>query len=192
MSQSSSSLPAAPDDVLRAAGVTFRVHTHPPVRTAEDVRRETGLSVADSVKTLVFTADDDRVFLVAFPGLARLGYGRLARAVGVPRSRLRPAGEEVLRSLGMEPGGVSPVCGAPGVTVVFDAAVPGMGTVYCGSGRADRSLEVAAADLLRLAGDPLVADVADVADAPVGPGARTERPDKDEEPRPGARSPSSG
>ncbi|MGW5637743.1 aminoacyl-tRNA deacylase [Streptomyces sp. NPDC003832] len=166
MSTSSPSTPAAPDDVLRAAGVTFRVHTHPPVRTAEDVRRETGLSVADSVKTLVFTADD-QVFLVAFPGLARLGYGRLARAVGLPRSRLRPAGEEVLRGLGMEPGGVSPVCSAPGVTVVFDTAVTRMGTVYCGSGRADRSVEVGAADLLRLAGTPLVADVADVPDEAV-------------------------
>ncbi|MFE6334288.1 aminoacyl-tRNA deacylase [Streptomyces sp. NPDC057798] len=163
MSPSSPSTPATPDDVLRAAGVTFRVHTHPPVRTAEDVRRETGLSVADSVKTLVFTADD-QIFLVAFPGLGRLGYGRLARAVGVPRSRLRPAGEDVLRSLGMEPGGVSPVCNAPGVTVVFDTAVTRMGTVYCGSGRADRSVEVEAADLLRLAGTPLVADVAEVPD----------------------------
>jgi len=52
------------------------------------------------------------------------------------------------------------VCADPGVTVVFDSAVPAMGRVFCGSGRADHTLEVDAADLVRVAPNAVVADIA--------------------------------
>lgn len=150
--------PASPDaaGILAAAGADFRVHHHPPVRTAEDIRSLTGFSIERSVKVMVFTTDEQQVVLAAFPGQARLRYGQLAAALGVRRKALTPAGTDVLRRMGMEPGGVSPVCADPDVTVVLDSAVPGMGRVFCGSGRADHTLEVAAADLVRLARNPVI------------------------------------
>ncbi|GAA1010994.1 YbaK domain-containing protein [Streptomyces sp. F-3] len=145
---------------LRDAGVDFTVHEHPVIRTAEDIRSRTDFPVERSVKVMAFTAEGGRVLLAAVPGPARLQYGRLAAAVGVRRSSLEPAGADVLAALDMEPGGVSPLCTRPDVTVVLDSAVPDMGRVFCGSGRADRTLELEAADILRMAHHPVVAGIA--------------------------------
>lgn len=147
-------------DFLRAAGVRFVLHQHRAVRTAEDIRSGTDFPVASSVKVMAFGVGADRLALAAFPGTHRLKYGRLAAALEVSRSVLRPAEPARLAALGMEPGGVSPFCTQPGVTLVVDSAVPGLGRVFCGSGRADHTLEVDAADILRLAHDPTVHDIA--------------------------------
>ncbi|GAA0927646.1 YbaK/EbsC family protein [Streptomyces thermoalcalitolerans] len=150
---------------LRDAGVDFVVHEHPVIRTAEDIRSRTDFSVERSVKVMAFTAEAGRVVLAAVPGPARLQYGRLAATVGVRRSSLKPAGADVLEALGMEPGGVSPLCTKPDVTVVLDSAIPDMGRVFCGSGRADCTLELEAADILRMAHNPVVAGIAAPRDA---------------------------
>ena len=153
----------SPADLLAAHGVDFTVHTHEQIRTADDIRERTDLDIEHSVKTMAFSIAPDRLVLAGIPGPARIKYGRLAAALGVPRKQLRPAGQEALTALGMAPGGVSPVCRAETVTVVLDSAVPDMGLVYCGSGRPDQSLRLEAADLVRIAGNVVVADVAEPA-----------------------------
>jgi Cys-tRNA(Pro)/Cys-tRNA(Cys) deacylase len=145
--------------VLRAAGVDFAVHRHPPIRTHADLEHLMAFPLERSVKTLVFSTPADRVVLVAIPGFARISYGSLARAIGVPRGQLEPAPASVLERLGMEPGGASPICRAEGLTVVFDAVVPEMGTVYTGSGKASYTIEVAADVLVRLVDAPVIAQV---------------------------------
>ncbi len=95
-----------PVQVLRDAGVEFRLHEHPAARNADELHL-TGLSLEYSAKTLAFLLPDDRVLLAAIPGAARLRYPLLARAVGMPRSALRPAPPERLSALGMTPGGVT-------------------------------------------------------------------------------------
>jgi Cys-tRNA(Pro)/Cys-tRNA(Cys) deacylase len=62
----------------------------------------------------------------------------------------------------MERGGVSPICTGPGVTVVFDSRVPKMGRVLCGSGRSDCTVEAEASDIIRIAANILIADIAAV------------------------------
>ncbi|GAA3295405.1 YbaK/EbsC family protein [Streptomyces cinereospinus] len=147
-------------ELLSARGVDFTVHQHAGIRTAEDIRSRTWFSIERSVKALAFQDDADRVVLAGLPGPARLQYGRLAAAVGVRRSALKPAGPDVLEALRMESGGVSPLCGDPAVTVVLDSAVPAMGRVFCGSGRADCTLELLGSDIARFAGDPVVCEIA--------------------------------
>jgi prolyl-tRNA editing enzyme YbaK/EbsC (Cys-tRNA(Pro) deacylase) len=51
----------------------------------------------------------------------------------------------------MMPGGVVPLP-IHGASVVFDQRVMELGTIYCGSGRTDATLEILAADLVRIAG----------------------------------------
>lgn len=75
------------------------------------------------------------------------------------RSALKSADEAALRKLVMERGGVGPICDAPDVTVVFDAAVPRMGTVLCGSGRPDCTVEARASDIVRIPPNAVVADI---------------------------------
>ncbi|MET8079249.1 YbaK/EbsC family protein [Streptomyces sp. NPDC005303] len=161
----SPSLPPAPPAalLLSAADIAFELHRHEAIRTAEDIRTRTAFTEqerASSVKTMAFVTVPRGMVLAAVPGLARIRYGPLASALGVHRSVLKPADEEVLRQLDMEPGGVSPLCADPGVTVVFDSAVPLMGRVLCGSGWAQYTVEAESADIVRLAPNALIADIA--------------------------------
>ncbi|MFC5187225.1 aminoacyl-tRNA deacylase [Actinomadura harenae] len=148
--------------LLAAVGVEFVVHRHVEIRTEADIRERTGFTpenIKNSLRTMAFTAGHETLALAAIPGLERLRYGRLAAALGVSRSALKPADEAGLARLGMECGGVSPVCGDPSVTVVFDAAVLRMGRVLFGSGRPDSTVEADAAELIRIVPGAIVTDI---------------------------------
>lgn len=144
----SSSIPAVAA-VLAHAAVPYRLHEHPPARTESELHL-TGLDIDTSAKTLAFTLPDGRFVLAAIPGRARLRYGNLARALAVPRSALRPMQADELLELGMEPGGVSPICTDPRVTLVLDRSLLSHDVLYCGSGTPDASVELSAADLASL------------------------------------------
>ena len=138
------------EEILIAAGVEYTAFDHPPIRTLEDIDRVLKLPQDRLLKTMAFRTPDG-FLLAALPILARVAYGALARAAGRPRSALRQADQDDLAELGMEPGGVSPLTDVPGTMVLFDVAVPEMDSVYCGSGRADRTIEVGVPGLLRAA-----------------------------------------
>ena len=143
---------------LDAAGIPYVVHTHPPIRVEADLHL-TGLDFQASVKTLAFELPDGRLALVAVPGPAKVQYGAIARALGVSRSALRPADEHRVVALGMEPGGVSPICPDTSVVVVLDVAIVGMGTVYCGGGTSTTTIEIDADAIARVAASPVIAPV---------------------------------
>lgn len=147
----------APGQILRTAGVTFTSFTHPPIRTHEDIERVLKLPPDRLLKTMAFRAGDGFV-LASLPIVSRVAYGPLAKAVGMPRSRLRQAGPEDLGELQMEPGGISPLTNVPGVQVVFDSSVTNMTRVYCGSGRNNETLELEATDLIDIV-QPLIAKI---------------------------------
>jgi Cys-tRNA(Pro)/Cys-tRNA(Cys) deacylase len=142
----------SPEEVLRESGVPFTVLDHVPIVGRDDAENKLGLSTEQLLKTMVFRTADGGFVLAALPVTGRVNYGRLARAAGVSRAKLRQAEPDELRLLGMEPGGASPVCDLPDVVIVFDASVTRMGTVYCGSGRADRTVVIEAARLIELVG----------------------------------------
>lgn len=144
--------------VLADAGVPYRLHEHPPARTEAELHL-TGLDVDTSAKTLAFTLPDGRLVLAAIPGRARLRYGNLARALGVPRSALRPMPADQLQTLGMEPGGVTPLCTDPRVTLVLERGLLAHDVLYCGSGSPTVSVELASADLVTLFPDAVLADL---------------------------------
>jgi Cys-tRNA(Pro)/Cys-tRNA(Cys) deacylase len=75
----------------------------------------------------------------------------LAAASGAKRAdiiRLTP--EEVAEVFGAEAGSVSPIALRGGVEVFFDAQVSTDETVFCGIGRADRTLEIHLTDLVQI------------------------------------------
>lgn len=144
--------------VLARAGVPHQLHEHPAARTGADLHL-TGLDVTTSAKTLAFELPDGRAVLAAIPGRARLRYGDLARSLGIPRSALRPLGVDALARLGMEPGGVTPVCTDPSTVLVIDRALLTHEVLYCGSGSPTVTVELATADLLALVPDAILADL---------------------------------
>lgn len=147
----------SPIDILHASGAAFSVREHAPITGHASAERELGLPSGQMLKTMVFRAGAATI-LVALPAHGRVHYGKLARAVGVPRGVLRRAEPDDLARIGMMPGGASPVCDADGVIIVFDVSVLEMGTVYCGSGRADQTVQVEAKALIDLV-RPVIAAV---------------------------------
>ncbi|WP_449340975.1 aminoacyl-tRNA deacylase [Streptomyces canarius] len=114
----------SPEEVLRRSGVPFTVLDHVPIVGQEDAETKLGLTTEQLLKTMVFRTADGGFVLAALPVTGRVNYGRLARAAGVSRAKLRQAEPGELSLLGMEPGGASPVCDLPDVVIVFDGGDP--------------------------------------------------------------------
>ncbi len=138
-------------DAVANSGVPFVVHEHQRARTVADARK-LPFDVARIVKTVAFRAAGAGLVLAALRGTARVDYAKLAALAGVDRRELAPLSPEDVRNLlGVEPGSVSPVPPRADVAVFVDEDVLTMlPTLYCGIGRCDRTLEIAAADLVRL------------------------------------------
>ncbi|OIJ68074.1 aminoacyl-tRNA deacylase [Streptomyces mangrovisoli] len=158
--------PAGPPHILAALGTPFRLHEHPDLVDPLDVCAALGVPLERTVKTLAFVTPEDRLLLAALPGHARLRYGALARAAGIRRADLAPAGAERLARAGMRPGGVCPVSADGAAVVVFDETVGAMGRVHCGSGRPDVTVEIQAAALVAAVPAAVTAPIADLPPAP--------------------------
>lgn len=152
----------SPEEILDDAGVPYRRHDHVPVATVAEILEALPYPAEEHAKTLAFDADG-RSVLVALRGSDRLRYGALARALGVARDRISPLSPDRVRGeLGLEPGGVCPLADAAGVVVLVDRRVADLPRLFCGSGRADATLELTGDDLVAVSG----ASVVDVAAEP--------------------------
>ena len=141
-------------EIVERSGLPFILHEHAPVRTMEDAEQNLSFEVARIVKTVAFRTRNNGIVLAALRGGSRVDYPRLAALVGVKRRDLAPLSpKEVREHLGVEPGSVSPLL-LQGKVAVFvdDDILTILPTIYCGIGRPDRTLEVTAADLVRLIG----------------------------------------
>jgi Cys-tRNA(Pro)/Cys-tRNA(Cys) deacylase len=148
-----------PEQILRDAGIRYRVHAHAPVATVADIVQALPFPADEHVKTLALSAGGG-LALASLRGADRVRFGALARALGVPRDRIAPLPPERVRSeLGLQPGGVCPFVDRPDVARVVDLRVLALDRAFCGSGRTDATLELAAADLVAVSG----ATVAEIA-----------------------------
>jgi Cys-tRNA(Pro)/Cys-tRNA(Cys) deacylase len=141
-------------EIVERSGVPFILHEHAPSRTMEDAEQYLSFEIARIVKTVAFRTRDGRLVLAALRGTGRVDYSRFAALVGVNRRNLSPLSpEEVQELLEVEPGSVSPVRQRDNVAVFIDDDVLTiLPTIYCGIGRPDRTLEIAAIDLVGLSG----------------------------------------
>ncbi len=138
--------------VVEEAEVPFNIHSHEAARTVADAEHNLAIDVARIVKTVAFRTRTGTTLLAALRGTRRVDYARLAALVGVNRrdlSVLSP--DEVRELLGVEPGSVSPLLGEDVAVLIDDDVLTILPTIYCGIGRPDRTLEMAAADLVKLA-----------------------------------------
>lgn len=134
------------------AAVPYTLHSHAPIVSFNDAVAVLPFDQNAMVKGLAFRLPDGAYLIAAMRGGDRADYKKIADAAGVRRADLRAAeADDIVRDLSMVPGGISPLP-INGATVVFDEAVATLHTVFCGAGRTDTTLEIAGADLLRIAG----------------------------------------
>lgn len=147
---------------LTSRGTPFTIHEHIPSFTVADAREHLLFPLERLLKTIAFKTKSGGYVLAAVRGPDRIDYRKLAAACEIKRTevhRLTP--EEVIEVFGVEVGSVSPIALQEGVCVFLDAQVPIQETVFCGTGRPDRTLEIRLTDLVELTQGrvlPLVSD----------------------------------
>jgi len=138
--------------IVEESGIPFVIHEHQATRTVDEARQNLSFNIARLVKTVAFRTRSDNIVLAALRGTKRVDYARLANLLSINRRDLAALSpEEVRRLLGVEPGSVSPVTRSENIMVLVDNDVLTiLPTLYCGIGRADRTLEIEPAGLIEL------------------------------------------
>lgn len=140
-------------DLFSQKSIEFKIHEHEAVRTIEDAERIAPTLMAGLLKTVAFKVKDSFWVLAAVRCRDRIDYRKLAEALSINRRQLHSLSpEEIQAQLGYEVGGVGPVPPRRDVKAVFDSSLGSAGTIYCGSGRNTRTLELEFVDLLRVTG----------------------------------------
>lgn len=140
------------DDIvalLTQKGMEFKIHEHEAVRTIKDAEEKAPAFLDGLLKTVAFKIKDSFWVLAAVRCRDRIDYRKLAVALGINRRQLHSLSpEEIQAELGYEVGGVGPIPLRGDVKAIFDSSLRGATTIYCGSGRNTRTLEIELADLL--------------------------------------------
>lgn len=142
-------------EIVASGGVRFVLHEHEPTRTIDDAVSNLSFDVGRIVKTVAFRTREGCIILAALRGTRRVDYARLAAAIGVNRRDLASLSPgEVTEALRVEPGSVSPLLPLyrRSILLIDQDVLSICPTLYCGIGRSDRTLEIAAVDLVRLTG----------------------------------------
>ena len=146
---------------LDAAGLTYRVIRHGPVRSLAEAAQARGVEPADVVKTLVVRRGPQDYVLVLVPGDRTLAWPRLRALLGVSRLSL-PEADEAREATGYERGTITPFGSRSPWPVVADERLRGR-TVTLGAGAHGVAVAVDA-DAALTALQAEVADVSDPAD----------------------------
>ncbi len=141
--------------------VTHRVHEyeHDP-RSASfgtEASELLGLPAERVFKTLVAEVDGTLTIGVV-PVAGQLDLKALAAAVGGKRAKMAEVAAAE-RATGYVAGGISPLGHRKRLPVVVDSSATGFDTIFCSGGRRGLEIELAPADLVRLA-DATVAPIA--------------------------------
>lgn len=137
--------------LLTTRGVPFTIHEHVVSRTVADAEEHLLFPLERLLKTIAFKIKDGDWVLAAVRGPDRVDYRKLAAASGTKRTNImRLTPEEVANAFGVEVGSVSPIVLQEGVQIFFDSQVSTDETVFCGIGRADRTLEIQLMDLVQI------------------------------------------
>lgn len=145
---------------LDAAGLTYRVLRHGPVRSLAEAAVARGVEPADVVKTIVVRRSEDDYVLVLVPGDREISWPKLRTLLGVNRMSL-PDAATAYAATGYERGTITPFGTVRPWPVVADERLAGR-TVTLGAGAHGVAVAVDA-DAAVAALGATVADVTDPA-----------------------------
>src|ERR687885_579042 len=139
---------------VEAAGLSYKLHTYDVDPSQDDY----GVAVADTLgvdagrvyKTLVAKLDGRDLVCAVVPVQRRLNEKALARAVGARQAELADR-SEAERKTGYVRGGISPLGQRQQLPIIVDETALEQQTMYVSAGKRGLQLELAPADLIRLA-----------------------------------------
>lgn len=143
---------------LDAAGLTYRLIEHGPVRSLAEAAVARGVQPADVVKTLVVRRGEDDFLFVLVPGDRAISWPKLRTLLGVSRMSM-PDAATAKAVTGYERGTITPFGSLRGWPVVADERLAGR-AVTLGAGEHDLAVGVDA-DAALAALDARIADVTD-------------------------------
>ena len=145
---------------LDRAKVPFTLHEyeHDPRSGSYGLEASDALGVPPErvFKTLVAIVDGDALAVGVVPVHRQLDLKALAAAVGGKKAAMAEVAAAE-RATGYVAGGISPVGQKRRLPVVVDASALGLGTMFCSAGRRGLEIEIAPADLVRVAGATIAA-----------------------------------
>ncbi len=145
--------------VAARAGVDFEIHRydHDPDEPSygEEAAEMLGVEPDRVYKTLVVLVDD-RLAVAVVPVSGELDLKQLAAALGA-RKAVMAHPSEAERATGYVVGGISPLGQKRRLPTVLDASAERWPTIFVSGGRRGLELELAPADLARLAGATVAA-----------------------------------
>jgi len=144
-------------ELLRSAGVDFRVIEHEPVRTSEEAAHVRGTPLEQGAKALVLRAGDSFVMAV-ISAARRIDFQKLKHLLGTPKPSFASP-HEVDEQTGCPPGGVPPFGNLFGLRVVMDPTLAELERIDFNAGERARSIEMSSADYIRIV-RPEIADIA--------------------------------
>ena len=145
-------------EAAEAAGLTYRVIRHGPVRNLAEAAQARGVALADVVKTLVVRRGEDDFLFVLVPGDRAISWPKLRALLGVSRLSM-PDAEQARKATGYERGTITPFGSVTSWPVIADERVRGR-EITLGAGEHGLALAAAADDILRIL-DAVVADISD-------------------------------
>jgi len=143
---------------MDAAGLSYRVVRHGPVRSAVEAAQLRGVEVADLVKTIVVRRAADDFLFVLVPGDRAISWPKLRALLGVSRMSL-PDAAAAKEATGYERGTITPYGSSYAWPVVADDRLRGR-TIALGAG-AHGVAVVLDADAVLASLGATVADVTD-------------------------------
>lgn len=152
---------------LTTGGVAFTIHEHTPAYSVHEAEDTLPFPPERFLKTIAFRHKHSAtIILAALRGRDRVDYRKLAGLVNLKRSDIVAfSPDEVTTLLGVDAGTIGPIPPVSEVIVVIDKNVDQQETLFCGVGRADRTLEIRLDELLQVSG-ARVADIAATSPAP--------------------------
>jgi prolyl-tRNA editing enzyme YbaK/EbsC (Cys-tRNA(Pro) deacylase)/SAM-dependent methyltransferase len=142
--------------VLAEIGAKYKLFSHPPVVSTDDVRRHIQMGDGLPVKTLLFRRQDDRKLIVlVLPARLRVNTKALAAKIGV--RRLVFGTDRDVLATGFPLGGIAPFAFSP-ETVEKCYIHAGIGNtdtewIYTGSGDNTKTLKISKSDFMKLLAD---------------------------------------
>jgi Ala-tRNA(Pro) deacylase len=143
---------AAVTQILHDLGIQYTRTMHEPVHTMEQADKVSGNKPGEGVKSLLvrtYSSKHEYSFaVVAWRGDRRVDWKSLADGLQVKKVSLASE-EEVVETLGITIGAVTPFGYENRLPVVFDTAILENSASYINSGKSEQTIQLHPADLLR-------------------------------------------